>query len=109
LFDDKGFGFLLEEGVPTMLHAITQHTKVLISDLISFLYIKVVSILASFCVWTKSLKCKDAVNMDSTIQSLQVRRIQVLCQSSERSSHPVRTPICPLFHPSGRRVIPSGR
>jgi hypothetical protein len=23
--------------------------------------------------------------------------------------HPVRTPICPLFHPSGRRVIPSGR
>jgi hypothetical protein len=26
-----------------------------------------VSILASFCVWTKSLKCKDAVNRDSTI------------------------------------------
>jgi hypothetical protein len=24
-----------------------------------------VSILASFCVWTKSLKCKDAVNRDS--------------------------------------------
>jgi len=40
-----------------------------------------VSILASFCVWTKSLKCKDAVNRDSTIQSdirrfcLQVKRI----------------------------------
>jgi hypothetical protein len=33
-----------------------------------------VSILASFCVWTKSLKCKDAVNRDSTFQSLQVRR-----------------------------------
>jgi hypothetical protein len=33
-----------------------------------------VSILASFCVWTKLLKCKDAVNKDSTIQSLQVRR-----------------------------------
>jgi hypothetical protein len=33
-----------------------------------------VSILASFCVWIKSLKCKDAVNRDSTIQSLQVRR-----------------------------------
>jgi len=31
-----------------------------------------VSILASFCVWTKSLKCKDAVNRDSSIQSLQV-------------------------------------
>jgi hypothetical protein len=30
--------------------------------------------LASFCVWTNSLKCKDAVNKDSTIQSLQVRR-----------------------------------
>jgi hypothetical protein len=29
-----------------------------------------VSILTSFCVWTKSLKCKDAVNRDSTIQSL---------------------------------------
>jgi hypothetical protein len=26
-----------------------------------------VSILASFCVWTKSLKCKDVVNRDSTI------------------------------------------
>jgi hypothetical protein len=38
-----------------------------------------VIILASFCVWTKSLKCKDAVNRDSTIQSLQVRRIQVPC------------------------------
>jgi hypothetical protein len=33
-----------------------------------------VSILASFCVWTKSLKCKDAVNRNSTIQSLQLRR-----------------------------------
>jgi len=67
-----------------------------------------VSILASFCVWTKSLKCKDDVNRDSTIQSLQVRRIQVPYQPSGWSSHPVRTPICPLFHPSGRRVIPSG-
>jgi hypothetical protein len=42
----------------------------------------VFSILASFCVWTKSLLCKDAVNKDSTIQSdvrqfcLLVRRIQ---------------------------------
>jgi hypothetical protein len=33
----------------------------------------------------------------------------VLCQSSGRSCHPVRMPICPLFHPSGRRAIPSGR
>jgi hypothetical protein len=40
-----------------------------------------VSILASFCVWTKSLMCKDVINRDSTIQCdvrrfcLQVRRI----------------------------------
>jgi hypothetical protein len=54
-----------------------------------------VSILASFCFSTKSLKCKDAVNMDSTIQSLQVRRIQGPCQPSGRSSYPVWTPICP--------------
>jgi hypothetical protein len=33
-----------------------------------------VSILASFCVWTKSLICKDATNRDSTVQS-EVRRI----------------------------------
>jgi hypothetical protein len=29
-----------------------------------------VSILASFCVWTKSLMCNDAVNRDSTCQSI---------------------------------------
>jgi hypothetical protein len=29
-----------------------------------------VSILASFCVWTKSLMCKDVVNRDSTSQSI---------------------------------------
>jgi len=29
-----------------------------------------VSILASFCVWTKSLMCKGAVNRDSTCQSI---------------------------------------
>jgi hypothetical protein len=29
-----------------------------------------VSILASFCVWTKSLICKDAVTRDSTCQSI---------------------------------------
>jgi hypothetical protein len=33
-----------------------------------------VSILASFCVWTKSLICKDVANRNSTIQS-EVRRI----------------------------------
>jgi hypothetical protein len=29
-----------------------------------------ISILASFCVWTKSLMCKDVVNRDSTCQSI---------------------------------------
>jgi hypothetical protein len=73
-------------------------------------FILCVSILAPFCVWTKSLNCKDVVNRDSTIQSdvrqfcLQVRRIQVPCQPSGRSSHPVWMPICPLCHPSRRRV-----
>jgi hypothetical protein len=62
-----------------------------------------VSILASFCVWTKSLKCKDAVNRDSTIHSLQVKRIQVPCQPSGRSSHPIRTAKTDQHHPSGRR------
>jgi hypothetical protein len=33
-----------------------------------------VSILVSFCVWTKSLICKDTANRDSTVQS-EVRRI----------------------------------
>jgi hypothetical protein len=28
---------------------------------------------------------------------------------SGRSNHPVRTPICPLLHPSGQRAIPPGR
>jgi len=67
-----------------------------------------VSILASFCVWTKSLKCKDAVTGIPLFRVSKSEEIQVPCQSSRRLSHPVRTPICPLFHPSGRRVIPSG-
>jgi hypothetical protein len=33
---------------------------------------------------------------------------QVPCQPSGRSSHPIRTPICPLFHPSGQCVLPFG-
>jgi hypothetical protein len=34
------------------------------------MYNQLVSILASFCVWTKSLMCKDVVNRDSTCQSI---------------------------------------
>jgi hypothetical protein len=69
-----------------------------------------VRILASF--WTKSIVCKDAVNRDSTIQStlwrLCTAKKSVPCQPSGQSYHPVRIPICSLFHSSGRRAIPSG-
>jgi hypothetical protein len=68
-----------------------------------------VSILASFCVWTKSLICKDAANRDSTVQS-EVRRISKFpvsrpdnvssrpdahlstAPSVRMMCHPVRTP-----------------
>jgi hypothetical protein len=50
-----------------------------------------VSILALFCVWTKSLMCNDVVNRDSTFQSEVRTNYKVPCQ------------------PSGRCVIPSGR
>jgi len=53
--------------------------------------------------------CKDASNMDSTIQSLQVRRIQVPCQPSRRSRHPVWTPICPLFHPDDVSTVQTSK
>jgi hypothetical protein len=43
------------------------------------------------------------------LHCLIVRRFPIPCQSSGRSCHPVRTLICPLFHPSGRRVLPFGR
>jgi hypothetical protein len=64
-----------------------------------------VSILASFCVWTKSLKCKAVVNRDSTIQSLQVRRIQVPCQPSGRPSvHCSIHPDDVSSHPDARQT-----
>jgi hypothetical protein len=51
-----------------------------------------VSILALFCVLTKSLMCKDVVNRDSTFRVMSIlEEIQVLCL------------------PSVRCVIPSGR
>jgi len=51
-----------------------------------------VGILASFCVWTKSLVCVKMLHRDSTIQKcLWVRRFLVPCQPFGRSSHPVRT------------------
>jgi hypothetical protein len=60
-----------------------------------------VSILASFCVWTKSLICKDTVNRDSTIQS-DVRRFCLQVRRNPSSLSAVRTiepfrPDTPLF------------
>jgi hypothetical protein len=42
------------------------------------------------------------------LHCLQVRRFPVPCQPSGQSYHPVQMLICPLFHPSRRRAIPSG-
>jgi hypothetical protein len=57
-----------------------------------------VSILALFCVWTKSLMCNDAVNRDSTFRvmsedfSCKLEEFQVPCQPSERCVIPFRRP-----------------
>jgi hypothetical protein len=72
-----------------------------------------VSILASFCVWTKSLMSKDVVNRDSTCQSI-FRR---LCTTKKIEDF--RFPVSRLdevsfrpdahlstAYPSGRRVHP---
>jgi hypothetical protein len=42
------------------------------------------------------------------LHCFQDRSFQSPCQPSGRSCHPIRTPICPLFHLSGRRDFPSG-
>jgi hypothetical protein len=76
-------------------------------------------ILASFCVWTKSLMCKDSVNKDSTCQSIfrrlcTAKKIEDLCFNVSRpddvSSHPddVFIPTwrqTDQHHPSGWRVF----
>jgi hypothetical protein len=62
-----------------------------------------VSILALFCVWTKSLMCNDAVNRDSTFRVMsedsacKLEEFQVPCQPSGRC-------VIPKHHLSGRRV-----
>jgi len=65
----------------------------------------IVSILASFCVWTKSLICKDAANRDSTVQS-KVRRISKFPvsrpddMSSRPDAHPSTAPsVWTMCHP----------
>jgi len=57
---------------------------------------KNVSILALFCVWTKSLMCNDAVNRDSTFR--------VMSEDSAKESEEFQVPC----QSSGRCVIPSG-
>jgi hypothetical protein len=51
LFHDKGFGFYLEECVPTIVRAITQCTYMLTTDLILFSYIKVTYTLSQFTIF----------------------------------------------------------
>jgi hypothetical protein len=58
---------------------------------------KCVSILDSFCVWTKSLMCKDAVNRDSTCQSI-FRRL-CTAKKIEDFRFPVSRPDDMLSHP----------
>jgi hypothetical protein len=73
-----------------------------------------VSILTSFCVWTKSLICKDAANRDSTVQS-EVRRISkfLVSRPDDVSSRPDDV----LYRPNARQssiirpddvLLPSG-
>jgi hypothetical protein len=74
-----------------------------------------VSILASFCVWTKSLMCKDVVNKDSTCKSIFRRlctakkiedfRFPVSCPD-DVSSCPDDVSSCPDVHLS---TVPSVR
>jgi hypothetical protein len=64
-------------------------------------------------VWTKSLICKDAVLQGillfkSVLEDSIVRKVGSL-SAFRTTCHPVRTLICPLVHPSGRRAILSGR
>jgi len=71
--------------------------------------------LASFCLEKNRLYVKMLFTGSPLFRSiseilhwLQVRRIDSLSAVRTRC-HPVRTLICLLFHPSGRRAIPSGR
>jgi hypothetical protein len=68
-----------------------------IQTIIYVCLIQFVSILASFCVWTKSLMCKDSVNKDSTCQSIFKR----LCTAKKIEDFrlPVNRPDDVLSHP----------
>jgi hypothetical protein len=72
------------------------------------LVLKSVSILASFCVWTKSLMCKDAVNRDSTCQSI-FRRL-CTAKKIEDFRLPVSRPDDVSSHPNAHlSTVPSVR
>jgi hypothetical protein len=71
--------------------------------------------LASFCLGQNHLYVKTLFTGSPLFKSiseilhwLQVRRIGSL-SPVRMTCHPVRTLICPLFHLSGRRAIPSGQ
>jgi hypothetical protein len=67
-----------------------------------------VSILASFCVWTKSLMCKDAVNRDFTCQSI-FRRL-CTAKKIEDFRFPVSRPDDVSSHPDAHlSTVPSVR
>jgi hypothetical protein len=51
------------------------------SEVVSLSFIPIENQLASFCVWTKTLLCKDAVIRDSTIQSEEVLQSQKIYSS----------------------------
>jgi hypothetical protein len=65
-----------------------------------------VSILASFCVWTKSLMCKDVVHRDSTCQSI-FRRL-CTAKKIEDFRFPVSRPGDVSSHPDAHlSTVPS--
>jgi hypothetical protein len=73
-----------------------------------FLPKHIVSSLDSFCVWTKSLMCKDAVNRDSTCQSIFKRLCTV--KKIEDFRFPVSHPDDVLSRPDAHlSTIPSVR
>jgi len=105
----------------TILQKRRYAAQIFLSIFIHSIYINVVivSILALFCVWTKSLICKDAANRDSTVQS-EVRSNSSSLSAVRMMRHPVRTPTVSApyvrttchtirtqtvqHHPSGRRA-----
>jgi hypothetical protein len=67
-----------------------------------------VSILASFCVWTKSLVCNDAPQGFYYSEMLQSKKIFSSLSAVRTIEPSLSDDYLSLFHPSGRRAIPSG-